>query len=48
MRSRRMQFEPCLEKVTLGQEDAIRDVTGKSPEDMSAVHIYILDARLLL
>jgi len=48
MRSRRMQFEACLENVTLGEEDAIRGMPGKSPEDMSAVHIYILDARLLL
>ena len=30
------------------REDAIRGVPGKSPEDMSAVHIYILDARSLL
>jgi len=43
-----MQFEACLEKVTLGEEDAIRGVPGKSPEDMSADHIYILDARSLL
>jgi len=43
-----MQFEAFLEKVTLGEENAIRGVPGKSPEDMSAVHIYILDARSLL
>jgi len=43
-----MQFEACLENVTLGEEDAIRGMPGKSPEDMSAVHIYVLDARLLL
>jgi hypothetical protein len=30
------------------REDTIRGVPGKSPEDMSAVHIYILDARSLL
>jgi len=43
-----MQFEACVEKVMLGQEDAIRGVLGKSLEDMSAVHIYILDASSLL
>jgi len=43
-----MQFEECLEKVTLGEEDAIRAVPGRSVEDMSVVHIYILDARSLL
>jgi len=30
------------------REDAIRGVPGNSPEDMSAVHIYILDASSLL
>jgi hypothetical protein len=40
-----MQFKVCLEKVTLGEEDAIRGMPGKSLEDMSAAHIYILDAR---
>jgi hypothetical protein len=30
------------------EEDASGGVPGKSPEDMSAVHIYILDARSLL
>jgi hypothetical protein len=43
-----MQFEECLEKATLSNEDAIRGVTGKSPEEMSAVLIYILDACSLL
>jgi hypothetical protein len=43
-----MQFDACVEKVTLGEENAIRGMPGKSPEDMSAVHIYILDARWLL
>jgi hypothetical protein len=47
MRSR-MQFKACLENVTLGEKDAIRGVPGKSPEDMSVVQIYILDARSLL
>ena len=40
-----MQFEGLLDKGTLGEGDAIRGVPGKSPEDMSAVDIYILDAR---
>jgi hypothetical protein len=43
-----MQFEAGLEKLTLGEEDAIRGMPGKSPEDMSAVHIYILDCHSLL
>jgi len=30
MRLRRMQFEASLEKVMLGEEDAIRGVPGKS------------------
>jgi len=47
MQSRRMQLQVFLERVMLSEEDAIRGVPGKSPEDMSAVHIYILDARLL-
>jgi hypothetical protein len=38
-----MQFGECLEKVTLGEEDTIRGVPGMSPEDISAVHIYIHD-----
>jgi len=28
MQSRRMRFEACLEKVPLGEEDAIRGVLG--------------------
>jgi hypothetical protein len=43
-----MQFKACLEKLTLSEEDAIRGVPGKSPENMSAVHIHIHDARSLL
>jgi len=43
-----MQFEVCLEKVVLGEEDAIRGVPGESLEDTSVVHTYILDARSLL
>jgi hypothetical protein len=43
-----MQFEACLENVMLSKENAIRGVPGKSSEDMSAVHIYILAARSLL
>jgi len=38
----------CLENGMLGEEDAIRGLPGKSLEDMSAVHMYILDARSLL
>jgi len=48
MQSRRIQFEAFQEKVKLGKHDAIRGVVGKSPEDMSAVHSYIFDARSLL
>jgi len=43
-----MQFKACQEKVILREEDAIRGVPGQSPEDMSVVLIYILDARSLL
>jgi len=43
-----MQLKESLEKATLGEEDGIRGAPGKSPGDMSAVHIYILDARSLL
>jgi hypothetical protein len=43
-----MQFEVCQEYVTLGEEDAIRSVPGRSPKDISAVHIDILDAYSLL
>jgi hypothetical protein len=43
-----MQFEACLEKLTLGEEDDIPGVPGNSPEDMSAVHIHILDPHSLL
>jgi hypothetical protein len=32
----------------LSEEDAVQGVPGKCPEDLSAVHIYILDARSLL
>jgi hypothetical protein len=44
LRLRRMQFGKCLEKVTLREEDTIRGGPGMSPEDISAVYIYIHDA----
>ena len=37
-----------IAEVTLGEEDPVRGVPAKNQEDMSVVHIYIVDARSLL
>jgi hypothetical protein len=44
-----MQLEACLELVILGAGGCnLESMPGKSPEDMSAVRIYIVNAGYLL